>query len=233
MPECVGERLLDDPVGRDVDARRQVARLSLDDEVCVESGIGDLVDQLGQAREARRRGERQIALVFTQHAEQAPHLVERPLRGVLDGVEGLERLVGTIAMDHPTSPAGLDDDQAERMSDHVVELPGDPDPFLGRRTRRCRLLLGLEPDVATLEQPRPVSHPAHQATGRPGRDDDQRHPEGVVALTPPSGVKHRERDGHEPDREPAQADEPLRVRAARVEARHHADRQTRPSSRAR
>ena len=66
------------------------------------------------------------------------------------------------------------------MSDDVVEFPGDADPLLGRRPRCGRLLLRLEPDVVTLEQPRALPHPTYQATGGPGREHDQRDPEGVV-----------------------------------------------------
>ena len=37
--------------------------------------------------------------------------------------------------------------------------------------------------------------------------------------------QHRQRDGREPDREPAQADGPLGIGATGVEARHHTERQ--------
>ena len=44
-------------------------------------------------------------------------------------VNGLQRVVGA-GVEQPLGDAGLDAHQRDVMRDHVVQLPGDADPFL-------------------------------------------------------------------------------------------------------
>ena len=122
--EGVRQRLLDDAVGGHVDPRGQVDRrpfnVHLDRQACLGEARGELVD----AGETRLWGKCDLLVSVPQQPEQPAHLRQRLLPGALDRIEGLARLPG-IALEHPTSTAGLKDDHADRVRDHIVELAGD------------------------------------------------------------------------------------------------------------
>jgi hypothetical protein len=66
--------------------------------------------------------------------------VERLVAGPFDGGECLTR-VGGLGLKRAPATTCLDDHDADRVCDHVVELTCDPRALLGDRRRRIRLLL--------------------------------------------------------------------------------------------
>ncbi len=82
------ERLLHEPVGGQVDAGRQRARLALDAQLDRQPAGGEAAHERADVGEARLRGERDVLVLAAQHAEQAAQLRERLAPGLLDGGEG-------------------------------------------------------------------------------------------------------------------------------------------------
>jgi hypothetical protein len=139
--ERVGQRLLHDPVRRDVDARRQLDRLALDHDLDWQPRRTGARDELVEPPQARRRRERQLRLVVAQQPQRTAHLAERLLARVLDHVERAPCLVDVV-VEHPPAPARLQHNEADRVGDDVVQLAGDPRALLGdgllRNGRRAR-----------------------------------------------------------------------------------------------
>jgi len=77
----IGERLLDDAVGGQVDAGRQRARLALDGERDGESGGARALDEAVELAHGRLR---RAVVGVVHHAEQAPHLGQSGAPGILD-----------------------------------------------------------------------------------------------------------------------------------------------------
>ncbi|MDP9136066.1 MAG: hypothetical protein M3N56_14705 [Actinomycetota bacterium] len=72
--ERVGERLLDDPVGGQVDARSQRDGLALEPQLDRQPGAGHLLGENVEVAQARQRRHRDLVVGAAQHPEQAPHL---------------------------------------------------------------------------------------------------------------------------------------------------------------
>ena len=184
----------DEPVERDVDAGRQVARDR---------------PRRRSARAARRRGpgrrargswatpgwgsERVRRRRAAQQAEHAAELGDRLLPGVLDGAQRLPRAV-RIAVEQVLGGAGLDHHDADAVGDDVVQLAGDPGALGGDGVRGPR---------------RPAPRPAGWRAGtaprgcgrarrspRPGRHDHQRH-EGERDVLRRADARHPEEEDDE------------------------------------
>ena len=119
MLERVRQRLLHDPVGGQVDARRQLAALALDRQLDRKPRVAHLRDERLELSERRLRRERDVLVVGAQHAQQPPHLGQRRRAGRLDCVE---RLVALGARRAVTRAARLEHDHADRVRDDVVQL---------------------------------------------------------------------------------------------------------------
>ncbi len=89
----VGQRLLDDPVDRQLHAPGQLTGLPGGREVDREPGGADLLEQLGQLLDARLRHVLVRGVGGPQHPEQAAHLDQRLAAG---GRDGAERLLGLL-----------------------------------------------------------------------------------------------------------------------------------------
>jgi hypothetical protein len=120
----VGQRLLDDPVGRQLDARRQVAHLAVDAELGRQAVRAHLANQLGQVVQGRLR-QQVRARVLAQHRHHPAHLVERAAADPLDRAEHLAGVVLPVGQ-HPPLGAGLHHHRRHVVTDHVVQLAGDP-----------------------------------------------------------------------------------------------------------
>jgi len=70
----VGQRLLDDATGRQVDARRQRPRVALGHELDGQLATARLLDELRQAVRPGLRHERRDGALPAKHAERAAHL---------------------------------------------------------------------------------------------------------------------------------------------------------------
>src|SRR5262249_34552805 len=129
VSDRVRQRLLDDAICRHVGAGPEWTWSPFDDELHVQSGRADVVEQLLEACETRLWHERVRVSVGAEHPEETPHLLERCSPGALDRRE--RRVRRRVLREVETFGAGLDDDDAERVRDDVVELAGDPRPLLG------------------------------------------------------------------------------------------------------
>ena len=127
----VGQRLLDDPVGRELQARLQRDDLAGHDEpgAGATGGVARSVDQVDKVAQPRlwcSHGDR--VGVLPQHAEQPSHLAEGLTCGLADGGQPL-RALGWHARRRQPGRLGLDRDHRDVVGDHVVELAGDPGPL--------------------------------------------------------------------------------------------------------
>src|SRR5215216_7140082 len=128
----VGERLLDHPVGGQVDGRREPPRLALQRHPDLHPGPGRLDDQGVQLGQAGRRGQRRpagVAVALAEHAQHGVQLPEGLVAGLADGGQRVGGLVGPAVQQVGRDP-GLDADHPDGVGDHVVQLPGDAQPLL-------------------------------------------------------------------------------------------------------
>ena len=82
--ERVGQRLLDDAVGGEVDAGGQLAALALDAQLDRQPRRARALDERAEPVQRRLRRELGEVLAGVQHAEQAAHLAQRLAAGALD-----------------------------------------------------------------------------------------------------------------------------------------------------
>ena len=204
VADDVGQRLLDDAVGGQVDGGRQRERIPGHGERDRQAGAAGSFDQgveLGQAR----GGLNGVGVVgLAEHVEDGAQLPEAFLAGGLDGLQGLGgrlRLGGQHVGGHP----GLHVDGGHGVGHHVVQFPGDTQP----------LLVHLPPGV--LGGPvadrghvgAPVGHrdPGEQRGGDHERDDVEAAAVDVPERVVGGGDRHQHGQRHRGGRHrPAQAD---------------------------
>ena len=131
--EAVGERLLHDPVCREVDARRDGSPGPRHRQRRRQPGLADPVDQVRRGRPAsapEREATRDLLVVAQDAAAggaSRPSTGGRPARS--------RRLRRAPASRSPVEQApgstGLHDHHAHRVAQHVVQLAGDPEPLVG------------------------------------------------------------------------------------------------------
>src|SRR5207249_2272804 len=85
--ERVGQALLHDSIGREVDRPRKRESLTLDVQSYRKAGAADLVEQGVEVLEARLRRELHVLTVGAHRAEQSAHLGERRAARRLDVAE--------------------------------------------------------------------------------------------------------------------------------------------------
>ena len=168
----VGQRLLDHPVGGQLGALRQRVRRALLGQRHRHARGPGLLDQLPELAEAGLGGQLGPGVAGAEQSEQPPHLGQGLPSGRRDG---RQRPAGPfrVAVQRVSGAVGLDHHDADVVSDHVVQFPGDP----GSLGRGGDLGLGvglpLQPGRAFL-QGRVVRTPvAHGVAEHPG---DQRGP---------------------------------------------------------
>ena len=220
MLERVGERLLHDAVRGEVDARRQLARRARDTKLDGETGRANVPNERVELCKGRLRRHRDLLVLGAEHAEQPPHLVERLRGGSLDRVDGRAGVVG-LGLEAVPRPSGLEDDDADRVRDDVVQLAGDARALLEHC--EARLLLPLDDQVALARTP-----PADRAAGEPRAPEDRREEDEVadeVEERPLVPVDDRREDRHRPDQHGSE-DRPAtaRVRSDRVDRDAERDR---------
>ena len=140
--ERAGERLLDDAIGREVDAGRERRVLAADVELDRQARRAHARDEVGEMGERRLRRERELLVLAAQHPEQRPDLAERLAPGVLHGSERQLGVVGPRARE-PLRGRRLGDHRGQRVADQVVELARDPRALGGHRAGRPGLAVVL------------------------------------------------------------------------------------------
>jgi hypothetical protein len=135
VPPCVGQRLLDDAVGGQLDPGVEGGgRAAQDEPGAGRRGVPGHVDELvelSQAGLGLPDGRVRVG-VFTQHAEQPPHLGQRGPRGVANGQQPLRPGRGHARGGQP-GRLGLHGDHRDVVRDHVVQLASDPGPLAARQ----------------------------------------------------------------------------------------------------
>ena len=88
---------------------------------------------------------------FTEHAQQMPHILHRPLGFLLDGMHGV---FGDIRIRSPGIPAavGLHDDDGQRMRDDIMHIAGDSCALRKGSDTAAFLLSGLQRRIAFPER---------------------------------------------------------------------------------
>ncbi len=199
--ERVGQPLLDDAVRGEVDRARERERLALDVEPDGQAGSADLVRERLEPVEPGLRRELDLVPVLAHGLEEAAHLDERGAAGLLDA---LERLAVLIELGGKLVPyrSGLEDHDADRVGDDVVQLARDPGALLGHRDPRrgVALALGLERAVlGGLGHLRALAHgdPREPAEREEERDEDELGRVGVRCVV--DDRPRAEEDDREPD----------------------------------
>jgi hypothetical protein len=177
VADDVGERLLHHPVAGQVDGGRQPPRLALQRHPDLDPGPGRLGDQGVQLGQAGRRGEgglAGVAVALAEHAQHGVQLTQGLVAGLADRGQRLGGLVGPAVQQVGGDP-GLDADHPDGVGDHVVQLPGDPQPLLVDPAPGLLLPGPLGPlgPVAQLGHVRPPGPdrlaPPHRGQHRDGR----------------------------------------------------------------
>ena len=196
--ERVGQRLLHDAVGGEVDAGRQLARLAVDVQLDRQPGRAGALDQRAELVQRRLRRERGGLLAGVQHAEQVAHLAQRLAAGALDQRRGLDRALRVAGEDAPRA-AGLDDHHRDAVGDDVVHLARDPAALVGDRARGVGLALLVRDLRGLVQLGGQLGARAHDAPGQPhqhaedGREDDVARSRSRRAGQRDGG----DRDGHD------------------------------------
>jgi hypothetical protein len=157
----VGQRLLRDPVRRQVGHHRQLPRLAELTELHRKTGRRETGQQVGQPGEAGRRLGVVRLVRAAQHAHHRLNLGEHAVRRLPDVVQGGRHLIGP-AVEDVGGRAGLHVDHRDVVRHHVVQLAGDAQPLLGDPA--AGLLL-----AAVLGAVGPLLHLADVRPVRPGR----------------------------------------------------------------
>jgi hypothetical protein len=190
--ERVGERLLHDPISRQVDAGCDRARLALDPQVDGHPRLADLRGEVVEIAQARLRCERELVVVAAQHAEQPSHLGHRRAAGVLDRLQHGARL-RPLVTDRAPFAARLHHHHRDVVGDDVVELASDPRPLFGDGELGVLLALVLELDRAGGERAGELLAAAYDHRRTPDREqdaaDEHRVADDVLAV----GDRHRQR----------------------------------------
>ena len=165
MFERVGECFLDDPVGGEFERDRQWLRFALDLERDVEAGAPDACKQFVDLLES---GLRLVAgVAFADRAEQATQVGERCSADRLDRLERLARSLRT-GIESVVAGGGVQNDDADVVGEHVVELASDARLFFGDGAFRFGLTFSLEAHGTFFERV-PVDAPGlHVVADHPG-----------------------------------------------------------------
>ena len=158
------EALLENPVGREVEARGKVDWVAVDAEIDLEARVPGLLDEPVEVVQPRSGGTRRGVVAVSEHAEHAPHLGQRLASDPLDHEERLA-LALLVRRQEPPHSRGLHDHHADRVRDHVVQLAGDPRSLVcdGLGCESLALLLGA---LRALAKPRRLQRCASRSRSR-------------------------------------------------------------------
>ena len=134
MLEGVGQRLLDDPVGGQLDAGVERPADALHRQLDRKAGGADLLDERAEAlktghRLARGSSGAADPLGFAQDPEHPAHVGQCRAAGPVDGLERGSSILGS-PIECGQAGTRLDDDDADVMGHDVVQLARDPLPFV-------------------------------------------------------------------------------------------------------
>jgi hypothetical protein len=188
----VRQRLLDDAVGRELDAQRQGTPLAFDPEAHGEPGVVHGRDELLELVKPRLRREPELLARVSQQPDEAAHLHEGVPARLLDGADRLERGFRASLQDFLRGTR-LHHHHRDRVRDHIVELAGDACALVGHGGHP----LALEPLGATLELLGAADLGAHRVADEPGRAGDEHHERDVGRIEVAVLVRHDQHRAHQ------------------------------------
>ena len=196
MLERVGEALLDDAVGGEVDPRRELQPLSLEAQGHRQSRLLDLRDQLVEMLQPRLGRKSGMAFGAGRHqAQHTPHLGQRLPADLLDRQQRLA-LAALLLPEQPPHARRLHHHHRDGVRDHVVQLAGDPRALVGRRLldgdRACTVRLR---DTRT-ELARLVRARRERAAGEPGAAVEDERADQVARRRVGEAGLHVDHRGH-------------------------------------
>ena len=124
MLDRVGQALLDEPVDRQVDARRQGLRLSLDPQLDRQARLARLGKQAIEVLEAGLGCERRSLVGSAEDADHPPHLRERLPAGLLDNEQRFAFLL-LMGTEEAARGQRLDRHHADAAADDIVQFARD------------------------------------------------------------------------------------------------------------
>ena len=181
MPHRVGQGLLDNPVGRHLDARGKRVRRPFKTELDRHARAPHLLQHHGEFAQRRRGLRLQLLGRAAQHAEKPAQLGQRLPRRVADDLHGVPGL-GRMAGQQRRRRLGLDGHQADVMGHYIVQLPGDPGPLNRGGSRRFAVAVRLSPGRAGLDLVHICPPGAGQDARHPGGSEDERGDDEVIRL---------------------------------------------------
>ena len=231
MLHNVRQRLLDDAVDRKLEGRRERPAGAAGAQLNRGSGRPDRLGELFQVGEPRCRSEGGgLWLPVAQQPEHHPQFV---LGGSPDHFDRLQRpldLLRTLRQE-PPADAGLDGHHPERVRDDVMQVPGDPYPFLADLLVRP-LKLGRALALLLPGQPREIPPPGDNADADKPRGDQRDGSVERLSSNHPSARRERRiqetaTERHERRDSGASRGSPAKANGDEVhrEAKHAAERQ--------
>ena len=178
MANGVRQRLLDDPERGDVHTRRKRARRAFDDELDVDPGFADPLDELVEPCESRL-WHALLSLVRAEHPRRAGPSPLEPRGPSARSSSSVS--CGRAVARRDALRAGLNDDHPERVRDDVMELACDPCALLGDGELRPLLALELELTRALLKLGGEHVSRSDDATDDPEPGEDDGNEDEVVA----------------------------------------------------
>ena len=144
MLEHVGQALLDDAVGRQVQPAGQDGQVAVGAHVDLHSRLADLGHEVAEFPQARLGRQGQLAVALAEQAQQAAQLGHGLPPGLLDRFECFR---GGVAArpEHPPLGRGLHHDDAQAVRDDIVQFAGDPGSLGGDCPGGQGVLLALQP----------------------------------------------------------------------------------------
>ncbi len=175
----VRERLLQNAVHGELDARRQGGQILGYVGRDVDPSGGDLLEQLIQTGQVGLWLETDIGVIAPHYPDGASHFIQGLAAAGLDRIEGCEGLLRILGQDS-LGPRRLERHHRDVVGDHVMELSGDASPFDANRACRLALLvplgaLGPFPQQLSVLQASPRCV-AHDPRGRVDEGDNQNEP---------------------------------------------------------
>ena len=150
--ERVRQRLLHDPVGGEIDRRRQRPRRSLDSSATVEAGRAHLLDERVEPRRARAAARTRASSCRIPSTRRRSASAERAASSI---ARIGSRARARLHLEDVVGGGRLHDDHAQRVRDDVVQLARD-----------ARLLLGGGAAAPPLLAPARAAPPSPRSRGR-------------------------------------------------------------------
>ena len=214
--ERVRERLLDDAVGRQVDARRQLDALAVDARPRPAGPAARTCSASASSRASEGCGERASCSSSWRSRPSRRRISPSacsPVRSIASNA--CRDCSGEPARSCARPPRACTHDHGDRVRHDVVQLAGDAGPLLGDGRARLLVALALELQGTRAQPPLALAAQPDQQPGEPRAADDERAERDVAGLERISVIGHEGGDGRS-ERRPRRPTPAARVRSRRA-----------------